>query len=123
MMTIGEVIDALKTANPEAHVRFDFGGIVPTTVDSWRGIYSEAALGFGGGEYGTKGVAAAVLLRRLEAAIAPDAEFCGWKGGEYRYNRDTPLHIDNRGCYTNTELTRVAVDDWVVTLHTERADD
>lgn len=123
MMTIGEVIDALKTAKPDVEVRFEFGGLVPTTINSWRGIYSDAALGFTGGEYGASlCVTAAQMLQRLEDAIAPNAKFCGWKGGEYRYNRYTPLHIDNRGCCTNTELTRVAVDEWGVTLHTERAE-
>jgi hypothetical protein len=123
MMTIGQVLDALKAAKPDAHVRFAFGGIAPDAVDSWRGIYSDAALGFSGGEYAATPVTAAELIRRLEDAIAPTAEFHGWKGGEYHYDRSTPLHIDNRGCCTNTELTRVEVDEWSVTLHTEHADD
>jgi hypothetical protein len=122
MMTIGEVLDALKKAKPDVYVRFDFGGVVPATVDSWRGIYSQAALGFEGGDYAAKPVTAAELTQRLEEAIAPGAEFVGWKGGEYRYHRDTPLHIDNRGCCTNTELTRVQVDEWGVMLHTECAE-
>ena len=120
MMTIGEVIDALKTADPKHCVTFAFAGCVPTTVNSWRGIYAEAALGYEAGDYGAKEVIVKELLERLEQAIAPDAEFCGWKGGDYRYNRDTPLHIDNPGRCTHTELTRVEVGEWDVTLHTEQ---
>jgi hypothetical protein len=120
MMNIGEVIDALKRADPAVDVRFAFGRLVPTTVNSWRGIYADAALGFEGGDYGhTRTVTAGSLLRLLEDAIAPGVEFTGWKGGEYRYDRSTPLHIDNRGCCTNTELVRVEVGEFGVVLHTE----
>jgi hypothetical protein len=123
MMTIGEVIDALKEADPTLNVWFAFGRMVPSTVDSWRGIYADAALGFEGGEYASKAVTVMELLNRLEAAIAPNAEFTGWKGGTYRYDRKTPLHIDNPGCCTNTELTRIEVSEDDVILHTEREDD
>jgi hypothetical protein len=122
MKTIGEVIDALKKADPKVNVWFAFGGMVPSTVDSWRGIYAEAALGFEGGEYASKAVTVKELLERLEAAIAPDAEFVGWKGGDYRYDRQTPLHIDNPGCCTNTDLVRVEVGEWSVILHTEHTE-
>lgn len=118
-MTIGEVIDALETAGPAVRVVFDFGGVVPSTVESWRGIYAEAALGFAGGDYSSNAnPTAAGLLEVLRAAIERGNVFDGWKGGEYQYDRDTPLHVDNRGCYTNTELTRVEVGEFEVMLHT-----
>lgn len=117
-MTIGEVIDALATAKPDVRVVFDFGGVVPTRVASWRGIYAEAALGFEGGDYSANAnPTAGTLLANLRESI-DGRTFDGWKGGDYRFDRDTPLHIDNRGCYTNTELTRIDVGEFEVMLHT-----
>jgi hypothetical protein len=119
-MNIGQVIDALETADPAVRVVFNFGGVVPTTVDSWRGIYCEAALGFEGGDYASsENPTVSTLLSNLRESIDPATYFTGWKGGDYRYNRETPLHIDNPGCCTNTELTSVTVGEFEVMLHTE----
>jgi hypothetical protein len=48
-MTIGDVLNSLKHAKPDIAVRFDFGGVSPTKIDSWRGVYAEPALGFSDG--------------------------------------------------------------------------
>lgn len=119
-LTIGEVIEALESAKPDGPVHFDFCGLVPTTVDSWRGIYAEAALGFENAE----GIAptAQQLLCNLREAI-DGREFTGWKGGDYRYTSSTPLHVDNPGRYTNTAIDRIEVDDWRVILHTKQSED
>ncbi len=45
-MTIGEVMDALKRAKEDMPVMFAFCGLKPTKVESWRGIYAEASIGF-----------------------------------------------------------------------------
>ena len=118
-MTIGEVIDALEKAKPDAVVFFSFGGCDPTTIDSWRGIYSEAALGFKDGGRGGESVKVEALLAELRKAI-DGRTYTGWKGGDFTYSRSTPLHIDNPGCYTSTELFRIENDDWAVYLHTAR---
>lgn len=34
----------------------------------------------------------------------------GWKGGDYRYTGDEPLHIDNRGDCTLTGIDRIDPD-------------
>lgn len=118
-MTIGEVLDKLSGVSDDIHVRFDFGGVAPTTINSWRGIYAEAAIGFSSGKYGDERSTVGALRKRLLDAIQPGTTYGGWKGGEYQYSKDTPLHVDNRGCYTNTELVRVQVQEWQVVLHTE----
>lgn len=116
-LTIGEVIDALKKADQTANVYFDFCGIAPTTVDSWRGIYAEAALGFvDTGRYGDSPTVAS-LVSELEKAI-DGREFTGWKGGEYRYSRSTPLHVDNPGCCSYTDIERVQNLGYSVIIHT-----
>ena len=117
-MTIGDVISALEKASGEAVVRFDFGGTYPTTVDSWRGAYDEAAIGFSSDRYADTSVTVEEVLAELHSAI-DGREYGGWKGGSYRYTRDTPLHVDNRGCYSQTDIDRVQVEEWQVVIHTK----
>jgi hypothetical protein len=116
-MTIGEVLDAIKHAKDDAIVRFDFGGVSPTKVDSWRGVYAEAAIGFTDGEYGAPYATVKMFREELEAAIGGRTH-SGWKGGDYSYSRRTPLHVDNRGNCSNTEIERVEVEEYQVILHT-----
>lgn len=119
-MTIGEVIEALEKASPDAQVVFAFGYVVPTTVQSWRGIYGEAALGYKYDGSSTDRPSVSALLAVLRKAIEPGITFQGWKGGDYSYTMDTPLHIDNSGEYSCTELVRIQREDWQVTLHTAK---
>ena len=119
-MTIGEILDAIANADDEASITFDFGGISPTKVDSWRGSYDEAAIGFSSGQYGEPCVTVKQFRAALQIALTPGVTYSGWKGGEYQYTKSTPLHVDNRGCYSNTEISRVEVQDWGVILHTDR---
>lgn len=128
MMTIGQLISELKKAKPEAQVKFDFCGVMPTHVHSDRGIYEHAALGWAPSEYwfGRGGLklndypTVASLLKELQRAIDEHVIFTGWKGGEYSYDEQTPLHVDNDGESNDTELQWVEDDDWRVILHTAR---
>lgn len=117
-MTIGEILDSLKRAAPDAIVKFDFGSVSPTTVESWRGIYAEAAIGFSDGSYGQHFTTVQEFREELTRAI-DGRTYTGWKGGEFRYSRDTELHVDNRGNCSNTEIVRVKVDEYEVMLYTE----
>jgi hypothetical protein len=109
-MTIGGLLAQLKRANPDSQVFFDFARLVPTVVSSWRGIYSEPALGWGELGYGdgkiSKAPTVAELIAALNEAIS-GFEYSGWKGGKYRYTERSPLHIDKIGECTNTEIASV----------------
>ena len=119
-MTIGEVLEALKACKPTASVHFDFCDCVPAVVDSWRGVYAEAALGWS--PYSRDAMTTvSQLIVELKSSIADDREFVGWKGGKYRYRLDTPLHVDNRGKCTYTDLASVVDEDYRVTLPTRYA--
>ncbi|TXH42403.1 MAG: hypothetical protein E6Q97_35740 [Desulfurellales bacterium] len=123
-MTIGQLLDKQRTADPSAHVYFDFCNTTPTTVASWRGIYAEPAIGWAPTGYTEQAIQAKTvgeLIAELEQAILPDMPFGGWKGGTYYYDLTSPLHVDNRGDCTNTSIVDV-VDDEVygVTIVTER---
>lgn len=121
-MTIGEVLRDVSFAEDNDVVVFDFGGVSPTTVDSWRGDYGEAAIGFSAGTYVDTPCTVKQFREELESALRPGASFDGWKGGSFRFTPHTPLHVDNRGCCTNTEIIRVEVQEYRVMLHTRRTD-
>lgn len=91
-LTLGEMIakfDAVSDKTKPVHL--DFGGFVATDIDSWRGSYAELALGYG------NGVPCAVetLLKECRAAVG--ATFEGYKGGDFRMSRHTPVWIANYG--------------------------
>ena len=114
-MTIGEVLDKLAKQNPKAEVYFDFCAFIPTEVFSWRGIYAEAAIG-----YRKEGPRVLVpqLIQAINKAI-DGRTYGGWKGGEYRYSRDTPLHVDASGESTDTDIVDITGNDAYVVLHTK----
>lgn len=114
MKTIKQVLDILKQAPSDASVHYSYFRCVPTVVDSWRGIYAEAALGWAPSEY-TNRITAQKLIKELEDSFG--RQFTGWKGGEYCYYEDTPLHIDNPGECTNTEIDKITFNDYSVTIH------
>lgn len=118
------LIDALEgIENKGLSVVYDFGGLIPTTFDSWRGIYAELALGWTAQEWdesidGYPEMTVGALLH-----LANDANgrtFTGYKGGEFAMGLLTPIWIDNWGEYTSTALVGVEVSYHVV-LVTERA--
>ena len=89
-MRLGEIIDALASVKPDANVEFDFGGLRPTGVDSYRGYYSDLAL-----SYGDEGMTSGLLLNELRDAVG--ATFEGYKGGEFRMDKSTPVWVANYG--------------------------
>ncbi len=110
MKTIGEVLDFLENeCKPDDYVWFDFAGFQPTTVESWRGIYAEPALGFE--ESTMDGVKVQQLVKELEDVINGKT-FYGWKGGEFSYGLYDTLHIDNCGKCTNTEIRDLTRLSW-----------
>ena len=119
MMTVGEVLDALYEADPELPVYYDFCSCVPTTVESWRGIYAQPALGWE--PHGRQGVTVGYLIAELEKCI-DGRTYIGYKGGDYIYDRESQLHIDNYGKCTSTELTGVELAGWCVFLKTTQED-
>ncbi len=114
MITIGQLIAALEAAEPDASVFFDFGSFAPTDLDSSRGYYEQAALGYREHLAPT----ARHLANELRQALA--LTYHGYKGGEYHYTEDTPLWVDNYGCWTETEITHVTACYYRVTIHTQQ---
>lgn len=116
-LTLGDLIDKLKTLPPEANIEFDFGSANITTLDSYRGYYDQLALGYDG-EYGSEMMTVGKLLKDCEEAIGKTYQ--GWKGGDYTMSRDTNIFVANSGCTSDTHLLDIVkkYDDWY-TLKTE----
>ena len=127
-LTLGQIIEKLEKCglthgdkNEPKQVDYDFGTAVPTSLDSWRGNYSELALGYklsgydNNDEHFTQ-TTAETLLSELKSAIGK--EFTGWKGGEFVMNEDTPVWVANSGNSGNTGIIDVVDDGWRIILMT-----
>ena len=121
-ISIREILRELKHADPTRVVRYDFVGCVPTTVESWRGVYSEPALGWAATGYSSIAQRQPLhtvgdLVSELEAVVQ-GREHEGWKGGEFSYGPDQTLHVDNPGDCNHTMIVGVEIGSYDVTLLT-----
>jgi hypothetical protein len=110
-ITLGEFIAELEKRPQDQSIQYDFGGLIPTHVGSWRGVYAHLALGWEDYyqrqkrkpklEHPTVGEIVAIL----KAAIGET--FTGWKGGEFVMDIHTPVWCDNAGTSTSTGVVGV----------------
>ena len=129
-LTLGEIIKELEKCGTiykgkdKKTIEFDFGSAIPTTLDSWRGSYSELALGYelsgydGDADY--ENITVEKLLENLKSAIGK--EFTGWKGGEFIMDEDTPVWVSNPGNADNTGIIGVLDLGYSVVLLTAYCD-
>ena len=112
---LGELIEQLKRQPPDNNISFDFMGFSPREINSWRGDYSELALGYDG-EYG---VTVKDILEQCEMALI--REFDGYKGGEYKMSPNTRVWVGNWGEYHNyTGISGVeTISDHMTVIHTK----
>lgn len=126
-LSLGEIIKRIENCgsisknNEPKTVCFDFGSAIPTTLDSWRGDYSELALGYkltgyDNDENHLAEITVKDLLAELKSAIGKT--FNGWKGGEYEMNENTPVWVANPGNGGNTIITNAIDDGWRIILMT-----
>lgn len=96
-MTLGELRSALAECPPSGRVIFAFGRSNVVGLDSYRGYYCECAVEFGG-PYAAhdKHMTVERLTELVDAALGGDV-FHGYKGGEYKFNSDTPLWASQYG--------------------------
>lgn len=116
-ITLGQLIDGLEAASSD-EVCFDFGGLAPTSIDSYRGFYEHLALGHTKEAYEYKDRKA--LLAELHRAA--ESVFEGYKGGYYRMSRDTPVWVANYGESTSTAVIGVRDTGYVTMILTGHED-
>lgn len=84
-MNLGQLIDMLEMMPDKTRV-------VPKgfkNPHSWRGVYAELAF------EPANNVSIDDMLKAAHAANG--ATYCGWKGGDYRMDRDTEIHLSIPG--------------------------
>ena len=124
-MTLGTFIAELSGMPTHSAMRpddersgfFDFGTLEPTEFDSYRGFYSDLALGF---EVEGEGVTVAGLLASAREALGKT--YCGYKGGDYVMTDRTPLWAANYGRSGQTAICGLRDEDWAVFIETCRHD-
>lgn len=114
-LTLGQLIDKIRliiyndlannSSKHEAIVKYNFGGMFPNNIDSWRGSYDELALNFVDFYESEDRLTAAKFIELLEASVGKT--FGGYKGGEFVMSRDTPIWMANHGHDGNTAVIDV----------------
>lgn len=112
-VTLGELISFLSDAPQDAKVATDTGYIIGP-LQSYRGYYSD--LSFACGE--SLPTVSAVLA---DARAALGAEFTGYKGGEFRMSKATPMWCAPYGC-CGRKIVGVQASPEVVNLVTAEDD-
>lgn len=127
-LSLGEIIKKIEKCgltygndNEPKEVYYDFGSAIPTNLDSWRGSYSELALGYALSGYDNRDshfnkITAHELLNDLKSAIGKT--FVGWKGGDFIMDENTPVWVANRGNSGNTGIVDVVDDVWRIIIMT-----
>lgn len=112
-ITLSDLRDKLWVCNKEAAVYFDFCGLVPIKLASYRGDYSQLALGYKEDATLTVGQ---LLVDVLEALGGKTFE--GYKGGTYKMFPTTSVYVANGGQSFGTAIVDVKNNDSYVVLVT-----
>ena len=99
-------------------VRFDFGNLFPTYIDSWRGSYNELALNYTEDYSKEKPKTITEFLMMLKEAIGKT--YTGYKGGEYVMDENTPVWVANYGQSGDTAVIDIIDEDYEVIIITGR---
>lgn len=126
-ITLGEFIHELEKRPQDQSIVFDFGGLLPKYVDSWRGVYAHLALGWENyyerrkriKDEKTEGPTVGEVLANLKSAVGQT--FQGYKGGEFVMDVRTPVWCDNCGTSTSTGIVGVhpLSGEWQTIIHTK----
>ena len=124
ILSLGEIIAKLegiseveKDREEEPTVRYNFEYLRPTTLDSWRGVYAELALGFTDEGDWPK---LSDFIKMLKSAIGKT--FTGYKGGDFVMGRGTPVWVANYGNSGNTGIVNIKNLGYEVVLITQDLD-
>ena len=121
-LSLGEIISKCEALTPKftnpPEVIFEFEHMYPTDLKSWRGLYSELALGFN-----HDGIPPILdqFIETLKSAIGET--FTGYKGGNFTMSEKTPVWVANYGDSGNTAIVDVLDDMHQVILITRRMKD
>lgn len=89
-LKIGNILDQLKLCSQEAEVEFDFCGMTPKDLISYRGYYEDLCI-----TPDIEPITVAELVEKIEKTIG--TETYGYKGGTYRVYPDTTVWVSRHG--------------------------
>lgn len=114
---LGEMISKLENLPQEAKVRFDFFDYIPDDFGSWRGVYSELALGYKRRKNG-KELSAKDFLEYCRRQIGSTHQ--GWKGGLFEMDKNSEVWVDNDGEYWGLPIRDIVFDGESVIIKTKK---
>ena len=92
-LMLGELIILLdKAKNKDLPVVFDCSEYRPVSLNSWRGAYEELAINYSNED---PPLSCKQLLRECRKAVG--TIFQGYKGGDFKMGKNTPLWVANYG--------------------------
>lgn len=113
-LTLGELINLLKMANPQFYVRFGTSDVrLPTKLHSYRGIYEHLALGYDD----KSDITVFSLVEILNQAVGK--KFNGWKGGQYTMTYKTPIWMANANESDGKIITGLRFEDGGIILEVD----
>ncbi len=122
-LNLGALIDAFeeqaKWGGEGTHVTFDFGGLAPEGLCSYRGYYEDLAMMFTSEQaFGEDNHTVGAMFKTLKDAVGE--YFTGWKGGEYKASRESTVWVAQNGETGSTVITgiRRGDDDYIVVIET-----
>jgi hypothetical protein len=118
-LTVGELIKELDKAvakcDADAVIRFDFCGLPPVRLASYRGFYEDLAIGYGGAD--DEDVLLVDFAAKVKAMLGETIE--GYKGGTYRVTEDTAVWVANHGTCFGTYVCGInAHETWNCVIQT-----
>lgn len=114
-LTLGGLRDALNAAPNSAHVVYDVGDPYPGSFFSYRGYYTDIAIGEGNGPV-------TVAEFKKATAKALKTTFEGYKGGEFPATPDKPLWRAGYGNATGIAVVGTRFDGENLVLITKLID-
>lgn len=124
-LKVGAFMDELRRMPADEQVKYDFAYFGPTKLQSYRGYYEDAALGYDSHEFGHypyEYPTVKQLLEHFEQTIGKVFE--GWKGGNSRPIRfDTSLWVSNPGEAGDTIIVGVQRFTYVTILTRDERDE
>lgn len=105
MMTLGDLIEVLKSVKDKKKLVLIGPGYNPNGFTTWRGDYYDLAL-----NYTASGDPVTVKQLLAQARKANGSTFVGYKGGDYVMHLGTRIWIDNFGECHDEPLTNCIED-------------
>lgn len=114
---LGEIISKLENLPLDAKVRFDFLDYIPDDFGSWRGAYSELALGYKRLKDG-KEISVKDFLKYCKIQVGNG--YTGWKGGWFEMDENSEVWVDNDGEYWGLPIRNIIFDGEFVIIKTKK---